>query len=345
MGLTHHESVAVPSLGPAPPEADELPGPPAETTTSISYKDGKKTALTNAQAQGVTVSPVVKAVAGSLGGLVESVCLQPIDVIKTRLQLDHSGRYNGVVGCGRTIAAEEGVGALWKGLTPFATHLTLKYALRFGTNSFFQSMFRSSDGTLTDGARLGAGLGAGVTEAMVIVTPFEVIKTRLQQQRGLAKEALKYRGTVGTALTVAREEGPLALWNGATATVVRQGSNQMSMFYSKYMLDRLVWDKKEGDGKVLAPWQSMTSGFVAACIGPVLNNPFDVVKTRMMAARDGQQAQYKGFLDCLTTVARNEGVGALWKGLTPRLMRTPPGQAIVWATADTITGYFEKNRQ
>lgn len=38
---------------------------------------------------------------------------------------------------------------------------------------------------------------------------------------------------------------------------------------------------QEGDGKILSPAQSAASGFVAACIGPTLNNPFDVVKTRM----------------------------------------------------------------
>ena len=32
---------------------------------------------------------------GSMGGVVEACCLQPIDVIKTRLQLDHVGRYKG----------------------------------------------------------------------------------------------------------------------------------------------------------------------------------------------------------------------------------------------------------
>ena len=32
--------------------------------------------------------------------------------------------------------------ALWKGLTPFATHLTLKYALRFGTNALYSNLLR-----------------------------------------------------------------------------------------------------------------------------------------------------------------------------------------------------------
>ena len=37
-----------------------------------------------------------------------------------------------------------------------------------------------------------AGFSAGITEALIIVTPFEVVKIRLQQQKGLAKEHMKY---------------------------------------------------------------------------------------------------------------------------------------------------------
>ena len=48
----------------------------------------------------------------------------------------------GIAHCGRTIIKEEGTRALWKGLTPFATHLTLKYALRMGTNAFYQKLLR-----------------------------------------------------------------------------------------------------------------------------------------------------------------------------------------------------------
>ncbi len=120
------------------------------------------------------VSPWVKGFAGSIGGVAE-VCarggsaphagpptlvppaphdsfwrwrcsqacaLQPMDVIKTRLQLDTAGKYTGILQCGRTIAQEEGTRALWKGLTPFATHLTFKYALRMGSNSVYQNLLR-----------------------------------------------------------------------------------------------------------------------------------------------------------------------------------------------------------
>jgi solute carrier family 25 citrate transporter 1 len=49
----------------------------------------------------------------------------------------------GIVDCGKQVVNEEGVRALWKGLTPFATHLTLKYALRMGSNSMYQVTLRA----------------------------------------------------------------------------------------------------------------------------------------------------------------------------------------------------------
>lgn len=76
---------------------------------------------------------------------------------------------------------------------------------------------------------------------------------------------------------------------------------------------------------VLTPVQSATSGFMAACIGPVLNNPFDVVKTRMQAVSQAGEAKYTGFADCLMKVAQNEGEAAMagwgggWGGWISRL--------------------------
>ncbi|XP_073277138.1 mitochondrial succinate-fumarate transporter 1-like [Primulina huaijiensis] len=291
-----------------------------------------------------TISPYIKAVSGSLGGIVEASCLQPIDVIKTRLQLDRSASYRGIIHCGTTITRNEGLRALWKGLTPFATHLTLKYALRMGSNAVLQSAFKDSKtGNLSHHGRMVAGFGAGVLEALVIVTPFEVVKIRLQQQRGLSPELLKYKGPVNCAQMIIREEGFLGLWAGATPTIIRNGTNQAAMFTAKNAFDGILWRKHDGDGKVLLPWQSMISGFLAGTAGPVCTGPFDVVKTRLMAQnRSGGELKYKGLFHAIKTIYAEEGLRALWRGLLPRLMRIPPGQAIVWAVADQVTGIYEK---
>jgi len=292
------------------------------------------------------VSPFIKGFAGSMGGVVEACCLQPIDLVKTRLQLDRSAKYKGIVDCGKQVVHSEGVRALWKGLTPFATHLTFKYALRMGSNSVYQGALRDKDGKLSDARRMGAGFLAGITEALIIVTPFEVVKIRLQQQKGLCKDTMKYHGPIHCATTIMKEEGPLGLWSGATPTVLRNGTNQMCLFWAKNHMDQWLWGKHEGDGKQLTPTQSMVSGFSAACIGPVATGPFDVIKTRLMAqSKSGGDIRYKGFLDALVKIPREEGFLAMYKGLLPRLMRIPPGQAIVWAVSDQITGYFERQAE
>ncbi|XP_042511099.1 mitochondrial succinate-fumarate transporter 1-like [Macadamia integrifolia] len=291
-----------------------------------------------------SIPSYVKAIAVSIGGIFEACCLQPIDVIKTRLQLDRSGSYKGILHCGATIVRTEGVLALWKGLTPFATHLTLKCALRMGTNALLQTTFKySQTGNLSNHGRLLSGFGAGVLEALVIVTPFEVVKIRLQQQKGMSAELLKYKGPIHCARMIIHEEGLLGLWAGAAPTVIRNGINQAAMFTAKNTFDVFLWRKYEGDGKVLQPWQSMVSGFMAGTVGPICTGPFDVVKTRLVAqSRSGNGVKYKGMFHAIRTIAAEEGVLALWKGLLPRLMRIPPGQAIMWAVADQVTGFYER---
>ncbi len=51
-------------------------------------------------------------------------------------------------------------------------------------------------------------------------------------------------------------------------------------------------------------------------------------QTRLMAQEKGDgPVRYRGLLDALLKIPREEGLLALWKGLVPRLMRIPPGQA------------------
>jgi solute carrier family 25 (mitochondrial citrate transporter), member 1 len=170
----------------------------------------------------------------------------------------------------------------------------------------------------------------------------QVVKVRLQQQKGLSTDLLRYKGPIHCAKTIVREEGLFGLWSGALPTVMRNGMNQAAMFTAKNTFDIVLWKKHEGDGKVLQPWQSMVSGFLAGTAGPVCTGPFDVVKTRLMAQGRTGDIKYKGMIHAIRTIYAEEGLRALWKGLVPRLMRIPPGQAIMWAVADQVMGLYER---
>jgi len=244
--------------------------------------------------------------------------------------------------CMRTIVAEEGVGALYKGLTPFITHLTLKYALRFG--GFEQIRVFLNGGKTTASSPMqnfSAGLAIGCIEATLIVTPFEVIKTRLQKQKG--KENLKYKGPIDVVIKVAREEGIRRLWSGNIPTVIRQGSNQAFNFMSMALLNEYLWGKTQGDGKTLEVWKTLLNGLLAGAVGPCFNAPVDVIKTRMMAQTyaPGEEIKYKGWFQAGRLIAQEEGPKALWKGIIPRLTRLAPGQAITWTVVMRVTSWAE----
>jgi len=74
-----------------------------------------------------------------------------------------------------------------------------------------------------------AGLGAGITEAVAVVTPMEVIKIRLQaQQHSLADplDTPRYRNAGHAVYTIIREEGVATLYRGVSLTALRQATNQ-----------------------------------------------------------------------------------------------------------------------
>jgi solute carrier family 25 (mitochondrial citrate transporter), member 1 len=85
------------------------------------------------------------------------------------------------------------------------------------------------DAVVSDSVLTVAGLGAGTTEAVLVVTPMEVVKIRLQaQQHSLADplEAPRYRNAGHAVYTIIREEGISTLYRGVSLTALRQATNQ-----------------------------------------------------------------------------------------------------------------------
>ena len=69
-----------------------------------------------------------------------------------------------------------------------------------------------------------AGIGAGVTEAVLVVTAQETLKTKLIHDR--LKETPKYKGLVDGVTQIYAAEGFKGVYRGLVPTILRQGSNQ-----------------------------------------------------------------------------------------------------------------------
>jgi solute carrier family 25 citrate transporter 1 len=187
-----------------------------------------------------------------------------------------------------------------------------------------------------------AGLMSGLTEAILVVTPAEVCKIRMQSQHHsmmdpVQKQHRKYTNVVQTAMVITREEGIGALYKGVVPTMLRQGCNQAVNFTGYNLIKKKVMEY-QGTNE-LASWQSLLIGGFSGGMGPCVNNPLDVVKTRMQkqVITPGKPAKYTGLIQACGLIAREEGVLALWKGITPRLLRIVPGQAITFMTYEFVS--------
>jgi solute carrier family 25 (mitochondrial citrate transporter), member 1 len=221
-------------------------------------------------------------------------------------------------------------------------------AIRFASFEQYKEFLKDpSTGHVSQTSTFFAGLGSGLTEAIMIVTPMEVCKIRMQSQyhsmadpSQLARR--KYTNVIQTAVTIVREEGPGALYKGIVPTMLRQGCNQ-AVNFTCYQLFKTKWEAYQGTD--LAPWQHLLIGGVSGGFGPAANNPLDVVKTRMQkqVVIPGEVPKYNGLGSSVVTIGKEEGVGALWKGLTPRLMRIMPGQAITFMTYEAVSKQLHKH--
>ncbi|KAK7231717.1 mitochondrial tricarboxylic acid transmembrane carrier protein [Aureococcus anophagefferens] len=124
--------------------------------------------------------------AGCVAGAVECCCTWPMEYIKTQLQSFRTvkgGPAPPFTGIGSGLAytvRTTGALSLYNGLAPVLAFSAPKAGVRFGANTHFRNALADPDtGKVSMGASFLAGLGAGVCEATLAVTPQETLKTKL----------------------------------------------------------------------------------------------------------------------------------------------------------------------
>lgn len=184
---------------------------------------------------------------------------------------------------------------------------------------------------------------------MAVVTPMEVVKIRMQAQYHSLADPLdipKYRSAPHALLTVLREEGFGALYRGVSLTALRQGTNQAVNFtaYTEFK-EMLQKAQPQYEGKNLPSYQTTLIGLISGAMGPFSNAPIDTIKTRLQKtpAEPGQSAVSR-----ITLIAKDmfkqEGFRAFYKGITPRVMRVAPGQAVTFTVYEFLKKKLEDSR-
>jgi len=258
---------------------------------------------------------------------------RPTTHLQTQLQLQSRAKgavlpYTNMVGGLSYTVRTTGFVSLYRGLAPTLIGSVPKAGIRFGLNAVIKDALRDKDGKLTPGKNFLAGLGAGVTEAIIIVAPVETVKTKCIELNMPFVSGFKY---------ILKNEGMAGVYQGAAATAMKQGSNQGLRFMWFNEFKRIVTNDGE---KPMTPFLGLLGGMSAGCFSTFGNNPFDVVKTRMQGTK---ASQYASTLDCFQQILRKEGFKAFYAGVVPRLGRVVPGQGIIFMSFETIQESLERN--
>jgi len=142
---------------------------------------------------------------------------------------------------------------------------------------FLKNKMADEKGKLTQPQTLLAGLGAGVSEAIVIVCPMETIKVKFIHDQ--TQPNPQFRGFFHGVRTIVRQQGLKGTYQGLPATIVKQGSNQAIRFFVYTNLKS--WIQGGDPSKDIGSVKTFLIGGVAGAASVFGNTPVDVVKTRM----------------------------------------------------------------
>ncbi|MED6196111.1 Matrilysin [Stylosanthes scabra] len=265
------------------------------------------------------------------------VCTIPLDTAKVRLQLQKQAisgdavtlpKYKGMMGTVATIAREEGLSALWKGIVPGLHRQCLYGGLRIGLYEPVKNFYVGRD-HVGDVPLLQKILAAFTTGAVAIAVanPTDLVKVRLQAEGKLpAGVPRRYTGSLNAYSTIVKQVCSLTLWTGIGPNIARNAIINAAELASYDQVKQTIL-KIPGftDNVVTHLLAGLGAGFFAVCIG----SPVDVVKSRMMG-----DSSYKSTLDCFVKTLKNDGPAAFYKGFIPNFGRLGSWNVIMFLTLE-----------
>ena len=281
---------------------------------------------------------------GGGAGMAATCFVQPLDLVKTRMQMsgvgggarEHKTAFHALV----NIAKKEGPMSLYNGLSAGLLRQATYTTARLGIFTSLMDSFKKPDENISFAKKCVFGMIAGGSGAF-IGTPAELALIRMTSDGRLPKnEQRGYKNVFDALFRVIKEEGVLTLWRGCLPTVTRAifvNAAQLATYsqFKQYLLSLKYFE----DNVFCHFCASMVSGLATTWA----SLPPDIVKTRIQSMKyiDGKP-EYKGGVDVLMKVVRNEGVLALWKGFTPCYLRIGPHTVLTFIFLEQFQIFAKK---
>ncbi|GLA85427.1 hypothetical protein AtubIFM56815_009663 [Aspergillus tubingensis] len=291
-------------------------------------------------------SSFVETVAGFTAGIASTLCLHPLDLIKTRLQVDRlsSSRVGGSVPVIREIFQNEGgIKAFYRGLTPNIVGNSTSWALYFLCYGNIKDVMRtwrsgSEDQALTSADYFLASGSAG-SQSPGAYASFTTGAKEILRSEGIAGF---YRGLVpalfgvshGALQFMAYEQlklyrSRMAPPAGTTGLQRDAGSSHVSSLSS----DAARSGIRELGNVDLFVISSLSKLF-AGCV----TYPYQVLRSRLQTY--DAHLVYSGVRDAVAQIWAREGITGFYKGLGPNLLRVLPSTWVTFLVYENTRAYL-----
>jgi len=286
----------------------------------------------------------VKFLFGGSAGMAATLFVQPLDLVKNRMQLSGEGgkarEYKTSLHAIQSILRNEGITGMYAGLSAGLLRQATYTTTRLGVYSvLFEKC--SKDGKPPNFATKAIlGVAAGGIGSFV-GTPAEISLIRMTSDGRLPPaERRGYTNVFNALFRITKEEGILTLWRGCGPTVVRAMVVNAAQLASYSQAKQIVLSTGYFSDNIFLHFvASMISGLITTAA----SMPVDIAKTRVQNMRiiDGKP-EYKGALDVLSRVIRNEGFFSLWKGFTPYYARLGPHTVLTFIFLEQMNTAYAK---
>lgn len=287
----------------------------------------------------------IKFLFGGSAGMGATLFVQPLDLVKNRMQLSGAGgeqrQYKNSLDALTKILRNEGVVGIYTGLSAGLLRQATYTTTRLGVYNILFDQFRSTDGTPPGFFKKAAlGMTAGACGAFV-GTPAEVTLIRMTADGRLPKaEQRGYSNAFNAIVRIAQEEGITALWRGVIPTMGRACVVNAAQLASYSQAKQSLLATSYFNDNIFCHFvASMISGLVTT----TASMPVDIAKTRIQNMKTiNGVPEYKGALDVLGRVIRQEGFFALWKGFTPYYFRLGPHTVLTFIFLEQMNKMYRK---
>jgi len=284
------------------------------------------------------VMRVVHAAASCLSGFVAgssaASLVQPLDVVRTRIQIEAAKGAKVTAGQALAAVLREGrvagkgtLQTLWRGVRPAMARLGTGNASYFLWLQLWRRVFerRGPDGRPRPSAWSSflAGGASGLCTS-VVLTPFTVVKTRAES--GMVASQGVFHAMGG----VLREEGVRGLFRGLVPTMATIGPFA-ALFLAVYTQVRSRLIDRWGH-RVPSPVLNFASGCAAAAGSTLITQPMDVLRTRAQMGLSGPS----GVLALAASIVAQQGVAGLMSGFGPRVMKRGLQTALVFSIFEEV---------